>query len=85
MEERKRRLLEPRDSLDRILYAIIAFTGPLCLASMYHVVPEDASIIFGIWCLISIFYTIELAINLYRKFRSKRAASSFGNGTTPGL
>lgn len=85
MEDRKRRLLEPRDTLDRVLYAIIAFIGPLSLVSMYHVVPKDASIVFGIWCFISILYTIEWAINLYRKFRSKGGASSLGNGPLAGL
>lgn len=82
MEPKKRRLLEPRDTLDRVLYAIIAFFGPMTLASMYQVVPKDALIIFGIWCLVSILYTIELAINLYRRFRSRKEASSLGNSAS---
>ena len=85
MEAQKRRILEPRSTFDRVLYAIMAFIGPMCLVSMYQIVPGDASVVFGIWCLISILYTIEWAINLYRKFRSRKEVGSTRNGAPRGL
>lgn len=72
-----RRLFEPKGWLDRVLYALLALSGPTTAIIPFRN-PElhVPAFIMGIWSLIAAFYTIEWAVLSYRAWRQRQRAKA---------
>jgi hypothetical protein len=71
----KRRILEPRDTFDRVLYAGLALNGPV--AAIYSIRSGKPDVVWAGWIMaawsaVATLYTIEWAIVSYRKWRARR-------------
>lgn len=64
------RVLEPKSTFDRVLYVALSLVGPTTASSCFHRDDTFGGVVFSLWTIVTIFYTIEWAILSYRKWRS---------------
>lgn len=75
-----RRMFEPMSRFDRVLYILVALTGPsTVIAAWGNPDLRWASFIMAVWSAIAIFYTIDWTIRSYRSWRSSSGARSLSS------
>lgn len=68
----RRRMFEPKGRFDRVLYALLALTGPnTALIALRDPDLHFSAFVMGTWSLIATFYTIEWAVLSYRAWQKR--------------
>lgn len=72
--ESGRRVFEPRNGFDRVLYALMAIAAPYTAVAAARMDFTFGTLVMAMWSAITGFYTLEWVALSYRRWRGKAHA-----------
>jgi len=71
----ERRILEPRDILDRMVYLGLVITGPRTAIVCFRAAREDldiAGMVLAVFSAVATYYTVDWAVKSYRRWLARK-------------